>query len=221
MRMSWYLGATVALVVANVFVYQALLAPHALTAQALPVGEGQALLIHTPEGEYALIDTGKDAAILRALGETLPPWERTLEMLVLTEMSSSAAGGAADVISRYRVHTLLRPETPGSRTLETALADALLYSPETRVLYAEQGMQISIGSVSFDILWPSAQTAGTEDGLVALRIRYGDTALPVYGALPERVLNYLALPPENETGAAFAAPGLQYVSNGREKFYSP
>ena len=95
------------LLVANFFIYQAILAPHVLKVTALevgpPAGGGSATLVQTSSGETILIDTGPDASILRALGTALPPWQRTITAVILTGTKKSVVGGLNDVLSRYNV----------------------------------------------------------------------------------------------------------------------
>ncbi|MCX6787927.1 MAG: hypothetical protein NT108_02045 [Candidatus Kaiserbacteria bacterium] len=91
------------LLVGNISVYHVLLAPRVLTAVPLDVGKGSATLFHTPSGATILIDTGPDASILRALGKELPPWQRRIDVVLLTSGKSSAVGGLPDVLSHYQV----------------------------------------------------------------------------------------------------------------------
>ncbi len=71
----------------------------------LDVGaRGQALLIETPGGHNALVDGGSDPATLEtALGEQLPFWQRTLNLVVLTNPGSSYLTGLLDLPAHYRI----------------------------------------------------------------------------------------------------------------------
>jgi len=91
------------LIVANINIYQALVAPSVLRVTVLEVGRGSAVLLRTPRGTTILVDAGPDAGILRALGTTLPPWERTINAVILTSTKAAFAGGLPDVQKRYTV----------------------------------------------------------------------------------------------------------------------
>ena len=52
-----------------------------LTVTFLDVGQGDAILIETPDGVQALIDGGPDTAVLRELGATLPWFDRVWVLL--------------------------------------------------------------------------------------------------------------------------------------------
>jgi len=116
--------ALVAFAVANVYVYHTLLAPRTLTVEIFNVGKGGAALVRVPAGPLVLIDTGSDASILRALGEALPPWQRSLDLVILTNTSAHTAGGLPALAERYHLHTLIRFGARGSPTQEQAFAVA-------------------------------------------------------------------------------------------------
>ncbi len=100
----FYLLLFVALIAGNIGVYREIFAPEILKVSVLEVGEkGSAVLVRSPNGKIILIDTGPDASILRALGKELPPWQRKIDVVLLTSEKSSAAGGLPDVLSHYKV----------------------------------------------------------------------------------------------------------------------
>lgn len=105
---NWFLSLCVAiLIVANIFVYCAIFAQHILTVKDLEVGpadkRGSAILVRSVSGATILIDAGPDASILRALGTTLPPWQRKIDAVILTSTKRSATGGLQDVLNHYKI----------------------------------------------------------------------------------------------------------------------
>lgn len=116
------------LVPANAVIYRAILARPAIALEELRVGkegEERAVLVRTAGGHAILVNAGPDAGILRVLGEALPPWQRTLDALVLTDMGGEHAGGAPFVLARYRPGAFIRPAASGSPAREAAVAAAL------------------------------------------------------------------------------------------------
>jgi len=98
----WYALALLLLVFANACFYSALFAGTSPTATALAVGQGSATLVRAG-GATILVDTGADASILRALGEILPPWQRRLDAVILTNSTKAATGGLPALRLRYAI----------------------------------------------------------------------------------------------------------------------
>lgn len=107
---GFYIVLFFVLIAGNINVYNAILSPRVLTVNVLEVAKGRAVLVSMPNSKTILIDTGPDASILRALGESLPVWRRDIDTVILT----SSAGGLPAVQSRYRVSEIIRI---GDRTI--------------------------------------------------------------------------------------------------------
>ena len=106
---TWmYLLLFVGLLVGNVKVYQTISAEPVLKVTVLEAGKTNAVLIKSPSGRIILVDTGSDASILRALGESLPVWKRDINAVILTSSAASSAGGLPAIEDRYRVSKLIR-----------------------------------------------------------------------------------------------------------------
>ena len=98
-----YLLILCGLVAANSAVYRTMLAPQVPTITVFDVGKGDAALVRSPRGRTLLIDAGPDASVLRALGNTLPMWQRRIDALIFTDAKAASVGGLSDVALRYRV----------------------------------------------------------------------------------------------------------------------
>ena len=105
---GFYIILLCGLIIANIAVYRAMLAPQVLTMTVFDVGKGDAALVHSPRGRTLLIDTGPDASILRALGGALQAWDRTIDALVLTGTKAASVGGLSDVALRYHTPAPVR-----------------------------------------------------------------------------------------------------------------
>lgn len=129
---------------------------------ACDVGQGDALLLRSA-GRVALIDTGPTpepvGTCLRRAGV-----ER-VDMLVLTHFDLDHAGGVSAVIGR--VGTVLHGPPADAR--DTALL-ARLSRAGARVVAASAGLSGALGTASWRVLWPRADSTafppGNESGVV-------------------------------------------------------
>jgi competence protein ComEC len=72
------------------------------------VGQGDSALITTPGGRSILVDGGPDRlAAARLLGDALPFWDRSVDMVVLTHPHSDHMAGLPEVLRRYNVDHIL------------------------------------------------------------------------------------------------------------------
>ncbi len=132
-------------------------APEALKVSVLEVGKKESVvLVRSQNNASILIDTGPDASILRALGRELPPWQRSIDTIVLTNATPSSAGGLPEVLSRYRVSNLIRFGPPGSKSIETALREATSAEIGLRQIPITQSQRIALGDNTYiDIIMSS------------------------------------------------------------------
>jgi competence protein ComEC len=78
----------------------------------LDVGQGDAILIQTPNHQDILVDGGPSAqAIGEQLSKHLPFWDRTIELVVLTHPHEDHLTGLLEVLQRYKVKQVLYLDT--------------------------------------------------------------------------------------------------------------
>lgn len=132
-----------------------------LTIMLLNTGDptqGQALLLRTPDGQTALINEDASSTTLaKTLDPLLPNWQRSLNLVVLSDTSANNLAGLQDIVTRYQVGRVV-----DGGMLHPSLAYALWRSTlDTRNFpYAQvrQGATIALGNeVSLQVLWPPAQ----------------------------------------------------------------
>src|SRR5947209_2076455 len=119
--------------------------------------QGEAILITTPDGKTALVDGGLDATSLgQELDSRLPPWQRSLDFVILTSPKSDHLNGLQDVVSRYQVGEvldagMLHPST-GYALWRRTISERNLHYVQVR-----QGTTLSLGTqVELQVFWPSS-----------------------------------------------------------------
>ncbi len=153
--------------------------PGELRVEFLDVGQGDAILVTTPHGRQVLVDGGPSGVgLARELGEVLPHWDRTLDVVVLTHPQEDHAGGLPGIASRMSVATAYTSgHTNG--TLTFAAFEDRFATPE--VLAA--GARFTIDGVVFEVLWPppGLEPRQLNDASVVLRVSYGSVAFLLAG----------------------------------------
>jgi competence protein ComEC len=121
----------------------------------LDVGQGDAILVEGGRGGRMLIDGGPDPGrLLVELDRRLPPWDRRLDVVVLTHPHEDHVAGLALLLERFRVgrtyETGMRGPGPGYGAFARALAGSA--APPDGTL--STGSRIALDDIRFQVLWP-------------------------------------------------------------------
>ena len=80
----------------------------------LDVGQGDAILVEGSRGGRLLVDGGPDPdRLLVELDRRIPPWDRRIDVVVLTHPHEDHVAGLALLLDRYRVGRVLEPGMRG------------------------------------------------------------------------------------------------------------
>jgi competence protein ComEC len=142
-------GATIALALA--VAYRPGGVPHVVV---LDVGQGDAILVDGGHGGRMLVDGGPDPGrLLVALGERLPPWDRRIDIVVLTHPHEDHVAGLGLLLDRYAVGAVyesgLPGESPGYAAWVAELADGV--PPRGRLA---AGDRLRLDEIAIRVLWP-------------------------------------------------------------------
>jgi competence protein ComEC len=122
----------------------------------LDIGQGDAILVNGPGGGRMLVDGGPDPErLLVALDARIPPWDRRLDLVVLTHPHEDHVGGLPVVLERYRVGRVAEPGMPGMGPAYEAFA-ARLAGAGTAPVHLTSGDRFFLDGVTFNVLWPDA-----------------------------------------------------------------
>lgn len=157
--------------------------PGQLEVVVLDVGQGDAILVTTPNGRRVLVDGGPSGLVLaRELGATLPHWARSLDAVVLTHPDADHAGGLPDALARFRVGAVY---DTGARQ-ETAAFARFAEAAGERVTL-RRGDALVIDGIRFEALWPPRERLPDEvnAGSLALIVRHGRTRILLPGDIEE------------------------------------
>ncbi len=166
----------------------------------LDVGSGDAVLIESPTGRFALIDGGPSSITLSdALGRRLPLFQRALDVVLIAGDSEDQLMGLTGISDRFPIGALVLGAPPSSRAYSALVEEA--NRAETSVTSIETGARIDLGGgAHIDVVatgehgsvlqvihenWRALLAPGAEAALVADLLARGDLCEVTILLLPD------------------------------------
>lgn len=211
-----------------------------LTVAFLDIGQGDAIFIESPTGAQMMIDGGPGGVVLRELGEVMPFYDRSIDLLLVSNPDADHIAGFVDILRSFKVNAVVEPGTVGASSYYRAFEE-LIKEEEARRIVARRGQILHLGGGAyFEILFPDRDVSGldTNDGSIIGKLVYGSTSFLFPGDAPEAIEKYLSFVDKKRldadvlkvghhgsktsTGDAllgFASPAMAVISAGRENRY--
>lgn len=186
--------------------------PNTLEISFLDVGQGDAILIQTPNHKQILIDAGPKDVVISKLREVMPRGDKTIDMIVVTNPDADHISGFNRVLDEYSVSSVLVPNTRNpSETFKNLMKK--IEKKQIEELVAFSGMKIVLEEgdtrqreVLLTVLFPDqvVKDWSRNDGSIVSRLSYGDTSVMLMGdatSETEKIIIGDALP---DTSSAFS-----------------
>ncbi|MDD4412673.1 MAG: ComEC/Rec2 family competence protein [Patescibacteria group bacterium] len=77
---------------------------HKLEIDFLSVGQGDAVLIKTPNGKRVLVDAGPGRAVMEKIGYELPFYAKTIDYAILTHAHDDHEAGFIELVKKYKIN---------------------------------------------------------------------------------------------------------------------
>lgn len=167
--------------------YLANIGTNVFSVEVLDIGQGDSILIRTPEDVRMLIDGGPRDNVLRALGETLPFGDKRVDVIVSTHPDADHLEGLISVLKRYKVKALLKTTMTTDTAAFKTFTD-LLASKDLIIQEINWGDRVDLGNgVEFIMLWPppGEQAGKTNESSVVGQLRYGGYKFLLTGDIGE------------------------------------
>lgn len=181
----------------NIFIWSAVVRTDRhgiLTVAFLDIGQGDGIYIEAPNGNKMIIDGGPSAgAELRALGQVMPFWDHSIDLVLATHPDQDHVGGLPAVIERMNVSYVVTTENSSGTGAYAAFEKAITEKGLERIL-ARTGEKIILDEgVVLEILFPDRSTLGwdTNTSSIVARLSYGDESFLFTGDSPQSIEKYL------------------------------
>jgi competence protein ComEC len=164
-----------------------------ITVSFLNVGQGDAELIQSSNGNSILIDGGPNKIVLSRLSSVLPFFQRHIDILIETHPDKDHIGGFPDVLRRYKVKTFLEPGVESPNTVDDEVR-SLIKEKNISHVFAQAGQVIDMGDgAELYIIFPNQDVSGwdTNDASIVSMLKYGNTCFLFTGDSPSRIEDYL------------------------------
>ena len=166
MRKYLYGGGIVLLCWLNVLAWGQIFKGEETRLVFFDVGQGDAIFLETSSGHRILLDGGPDDTILQKLGEHLPFWERTIDLVILSHPAQDHLQGLIKVLERYKISQILWTGVEKDTKVFEAWEEMLSKEEKegARVFIAKAGQQVKWSSQEcsqyLDIVHPFENLAG-------------------------------------------------------------
>ena len=141
------------LIILDIFVWRTIFfsAPNNnLEAYFLNVGQGDAEMVILSKGVKILIDGGPDKSILRELSSVLSPFDRYIDLIILSHAQTDHFTGLIDVLKRYQVGAFIYNGQDGTakswqellKTLSANKIPIIVLSEGDKINYLESDLKI-------------------------------------------------------------------------------
>ncbi|MBI2644132.1 MAG: MBL fold metallo-hydrolase [Candidatus Wildermuthbacteria bacterium] len=162
----------------------------------LDVGQGDAILIKSPQGHQILIDGGPDTSIFSKLSSQIPFWNKTIDLVIATHSDKDHAEGIIELFPRYQINNILWSDSKENSGFAVMLRHAIEKEQEqgTAIFIAKDSQTIRWSSdpdAYGEIIWPSKEaknTYGSSNELsLVLKFTYGEVSTLFTADIPQLV----------------------------------
>lgn len=159
----------------------------------LDVGQGDSILIKTPQNQSILIDGGPNNKVLEKLGKYIFSFPKRIDVVILTHPHADHVTGLIEVLKRYNVGLVVINgvylKTDNYNQFISAVENN-----EAKVLIAEVGEAIHFGEdLEFDIIAAPSGAATNENNAnetsIVGKLIYKDFSIMFMGDAPAQIEN--------------------------------
>lgn len=169
-----------------------------LTVAFLDVGQGDAILITAPNKNQVLIDGGPDRSVIRALGEAMPFYDRSIDLVLGSHPDQDHIGGLSEVLERYKVTGFLESAFEATTAVYQKVQEGVKEEKASHLI-AKEGTKIILApDIYLEILSAKPATWGPRGGKpdsnyssIVAKLTYASTSFLFMGDASLKLENQL------------------------------
>jgi len=160
------------------------------------VGQGDSIFIETSNGKQILIDGGPDKSVLEKLSQTMPFYDRTIDLVILTHPDADHLTGLIEVLEYYKIGGILTSGLEKDTIVYQEWRE-MIEQKNIPLTLAQAGQKIILQeNIILEILWPdqsliSSYSEPSNNVSVVGRLVYGDIEILLTGDIENKVENIL------------------------------
>jgi len=147
----------------------------------LDVGQGDSILIETPDGTQTLIDSGRNNTVINQISEIIPFFDRTLDIIIPTHSDADHVGGFPEILKRFQIKNYFDSGFIDNDDLNNEISLLVQNEKGIQKKIISRGDEIILdkeNNITLKILWPTLgfQTDDNNERSVVTRLDYKDTS---------------------------------------------
>ncbi|MBI4975261.1 MBL fold metallo-hydrolase [Candidatus Peregrinibacteria bacterium] len=144
----------------------------------LDIGQGDSVLIKTPQNHQMLIDGGPNSSVIERLSGIMPFFDNSIDFIILTHPHADHVNGLIEVLKKYSVNAILMTGVSSKSPIYEEFLRTV-YNKKIPVFIAESKTDFKFGNVFFDVIYPFNQISGEyfenpNNSSVAVKVSYKD-----------------------------------------------
>lgn len=153
--------------------------PGRLTIDVLDIGQGDSILIRSPEGKSALIDAGTSSVVVDRLKNHAV---KMIDLVAVTHHHTDHYGGTDDVIKAFNPRFFLATDSGHTTSMYIKLLRLVRDHKMIAIQPTDQARKIDLGSVRLTVLpQPPLDDEEENDNSIGIRLEFGTFSMLMTG----------------------------------------
>ncbi|MDD4358206.1 MAG: ComEC/Rec2 family competence protein [Candidatus Pacebacteria bacterium] len=147
------------------------------------VGQGDSIFIETKEGHQILVDGGPDKSILNNLEKFMNPFDKEIDLIILTHPDKDHLGGLISVLKTYDVDAVIHTGAQSESQLFSEFENLI---KDEKVITVDVYDKILVGDAEFEVYNPIIDVnniGDLNDTSIVMKLIYGDSSFLLMGDL--------------------------------------